>query len=187
MAGTSSLDAYQFPKPLLGFCAYGSGAGKTTLLTSLIPVLIGRGIRLSIIKHAHHKFDIDQPGKDSYRLREAGAVQTLVASNIRWALMTERHRIADKKNSEVGLAELLPEIDSDMVDLVLIEGFKQAKIDKIEIYRPSLEYPLLASDDKSIIAIATDAPLAHHLPTLNLNNPENIADFVMQWMKVSTQ
>lgn len=148
-------------------------------------MLVERGIRLSVIKHAHHQFDVDKPGKDSYRLREAGAVQTLVASNLRWALMTERNRIADRANSEIKLEELLPEIDTDMVDLVLIEGFKEARIAKIEIYRPSLDYPLLAEHDESIIAIATDVPLIHSLPTLDLNNPETIADFIAQWINIS--
>ncbi|MCB5190497.1 molybdopterin-guanine dinucleotide biosynthesis protein B [Methylobacillus arboreus] len=172
-----------FPRPILGFCAYGSGSGKTTLLTKLIPVLTARGLRLSVIKHAHHKFDVDKPGKDSYRLREAGAVQTLVASDIRWALMTERERMPYGQEP-VALAELLPQLDSNAIDLVLIEGFKQADIGKIEIHRPSLGYPLLSPADDSIIAVATDAALNQHtVPVLDLNNPESIADFIMHWMK----
>lgn len=183
-AGTSCVNTSVFPRPVLGFCAYGSGAGKTTLLTSLIPVLIARGIRLSVIKHAHHRFDVDKPGKDSYRLREAGAVQTLVASDTRWVLMTERQRMPERQDQPVTLAEVLPQLDPDTIDLVLVEGFKQSDISKIEIHRPSLNYPLLAADDSSIIAIATDSPLTDiTVPTLDLNNPDSIADFIVQWMK----
>ncbi|MGY1490177.1 molybdopterin-guanine dinucleotide biosynthesis protein B [Methylobacillus pratensis] len=173
-----------FTRPILGFCAYGSGSGKTTLLTRLIPVLTARGLRLSVIKHAHHKFDVDKPGKDSYRLREAGALQTLVGSDTRWALMTERQRIPERQSTNIELSELLPQLDDSIIDLVLVEGFKQTDIDKIEIHRPSLGYPLLAPSDNSIIAVATDAPLsAAALPTLDLNNPEAIADFIAHWMK----
>lgn len=176
-----------FPRPVLGFCAYGSGAGKTTLLTSLIPVLVGRGLRLSVIKHAHHRFDVDTPGKDSYRLREAGAVQTLVASDIRWVLMTERQRIPELQDDPVTLAEVLPRLEPATIDLVLVEGFKQADICKIEIHRSSLNYPLLAASDDSIIAVATDSPLTDAAaPTLDLNNPDSIADFIMQWMQNPT-
>lgn len=176
-----------FPRPILGFCAYGSGSGKTTLLTKLIPTLTARGLRLSVIKHAHHKFDVDKPGKDSYRLREAGAVQTLVASDIRWALMTERQRVPELAANPVNLEELLPQLDHETIDLVLVEGFKQAGISKIEIHRPSLGYPLLALDDPSIIAVATDTQLGDMTtPTLDLNNPEAIADFIEQWMKELT-
>ena len=101
--------------PLLGFCAWGSGIGKTTLLTSLIPILVLHGVRLSVIKHAHHTFDIDHPGKDSYRLREAGAVQMLLGSQNRWALITERSR-TDQGKREVGLFDLLPHLDASQVD-----------------------------------------------------------------------
>lgn len=172
-----------FPRPVLGFCAYGSGSGKTTLLTSLIPVLITRGLRISVIKHAHHKFDVDKPGKDSFRLREAGAIQTLAASDFRWALMTERQRMPEQ-TSPVSLDELLPQLDANAIDIVLVEGFKQASISKIEIHRPSLNYPLLAPTDHNIIAVATDAALPQlNIPALDLNDAESIADFVVEWMK----
>ena len=100
--------------PLLGFCAFGSGIGKTTLLTSLIPVLTARGLNLSVIKHAHHTFDIDHPGKDSYRIREAGAVQTMLGSRRRWALMTEMSRISDRED-DLRLAELLPQAEAFVI------------------------------------------------------------------------
>jgi len=167
--------------PLLGFCASGSGIGKTTLLTSLIPVLVARGIRLSVIKHAHHTFDIDHPGKDSYRIREAGAVQTMLGSRRRWALMTESSRV-DDRDDDLRLAELLPNMDTSLVDLILVEGFKQEPIPKIEIYRPSLNKPLWAEHDPYVIAVATDGPAPTKLPQLNLNDPHGIANFVQRWL-----
>ncbi|HEY0563229.1 MAG TPA: molybdopterin-guanine dinucleotide biosynthesis protein B [Methylophilus sp.] len=169
--------------PVLGICAAGSNAGKTTLITQLIPVLAQHGVRVSVIKHAHHKFDIDHPGKDSYHIREAGAVQTLIASSKRWALMTEMQR-TPQANEEANLTELIAQLTPDYADLILVEGFKQADIAKIEVHRPSLNMPLLAENDRRIIAIATDAPLA--LPQLNralamldLNNIAAIADFIL--------
>jgi molybdopterin-guanine dinucleotide biosynthesis protein B len=167
--------------PLLGICAYGSGCGKTTLLTRLIPALQNRGIRISIIKHAHHSFDIDHPGKDSYRLREAGAVQTLLGSSKRWALMTEFTH-----EREPQLEELAAQLDPAMADLVLVEGFKQARIPKIEVHRPILSHPLLAQHDPLIIAIAADAPINTPLPVLNLNDANEVAAFVQQWHKAQT-
>ena len=172
--------------PLLGFCAYGSGIGKTTLLTSLIPVLTRHGLRLSVIKHAHHTFDIDHPGKDSYRLREAGAVQMLLGSRNRWALMTELSRVRDQQPEEPGLAELLPHIDASLVDLILVEGFKNAPIPKIEIYRPDMNKPLLSKTDQYVIAVASNAHIDTALPLLDLNNPEEIATFVITWLSSQT-
>lgn len=168
--------------PLLGFCAFGSGIGKTTLLTSLIPELVAAGLRVSVIKHAHHTFDIDQPGKDSYRLRKAGAVQMLLGSKKRWALMTELANSAE----EPTLDEFLQHIDGSLVDLILVEGFKNAAIPKIEVYRPSLNKPLLAETDAHIIAIASDGAVNSHLPVLDLNNSQAIAQFLLQWLKKDT-
>lgn len=167
--------------PLLGFCASGSGIGKTTLLTNLIPILTARGLRLSVIKHAHHTFDIDHPGKDSYRIREAGAIQTMLGSRKRWALMTESWR-ADDRDDDLRLAELLPHMDTSLVDLILVEGFKQESIPKIEIYRPSLDKPLWAEHDPYVIAVATDGPAPTKLPQLDLNDPHGIANFVQAWL-----
>ena len=167
--------------PLLGFCAWGSGIGKTTLLTSLIPVLVQHGVKLSVIKHAHHSFDIDHPGKDSYRLRESGAVQMLLGSSQRWALMTELSRISPPRD-EPHLAELLPHIDTTLVDLVLVEGFKHEPIPKIEVFRPSLDKPLLAESDHHVIAVASDGPVETALPVLDLNDPQAIASFVLGWL-----
>lgn len=163
--------------PVLGIVAAGSNAGKTTLITQLIPALAKRNIRVSVIKHAHHKFDIDYPGKDSYKIREAGAVQTLIASNKRWALMTE---LACEPNLEA----LIAQIDSNYADLILVEGFRQANIPKIEVYRPSLEMPLLANSERNIIAVATDANFDIQQPLLPLNDIEHIIEFIVLHFKL---
>jgi len=166
--------------PLLGFCAYSSGIGKTTLLTSLIPILVQRGLRISVIKHAHHSFDIDHPGRDSYRLREAGAVQMLLGSRKRWALMTELSRVGSDE-PEPCLEELLKHLDATLIDLIVVEGFKHEPIPKIEVCRPSMCKLLLASDDPHVIAVAADGPVSTPLPILDLNDPVLIADFVLAW------
>lgn len=164
--------------PLLGFCAWGSGVGKTTLLANLIPILIRHGLRVSVIKHAHHTFDIDHPGKDSYRLRQAGASQMLLGSPRRWALMTE---LSGEKEPE--LQDLISHLDASLADLILVEGFKQATIPKIEVYRPSLGKPLWADQDTQVIAVAADGAVNSTLPVLDLNNAAEVADFVRHWLK----
>ena len=166
--------------PVLGFCGY-SGAGKTTLLTKLIPTLKAQGIRVSVIKHAHHAFDIDQPRKDSYRLREAGATQTLVASNQRWALMTETQNAEDEPN----LSYLLSQIDGNLADIILVEGFKHAPIPKIEIHRPSLGKPLLALQDDTVIAVASDTALNIGQTLIDLNDIDAMASFIQTWLKLN--
>ena len=168
--------------PVLGFCAHNSGVGKTTLLTQLIPALINQGLRISVVKHAHHEFDIDHQGKDSFKLRQAGAVQTMVASRQRWALMTELVRTPHAKN-EPNLAHLLAQMDSNLTDLVLAEGFKHEPIPKIEVHRSALGTPLLALDDANIIAVATDIPLAIATPQIDLNDIDAIAAFIHTWLK----
>lgn len=167
--------------PVLGICAAGSNCGKTTLLEKLIAKLNNSGIRVSVIKHAHHKFDIDHPGKDSYRIREAGAVQTLVASANRWALMTEMQRTPEPAD-EAKLEDLIATLNPDYADLILVEGFKSARIPKIEVHRPQLALPLLCLNDDAIIAVASDAELQQpvNIPVLNLNNPQQISDFILQ-------
>lgn len=167
--------------PVIGVCAAGSNAGKTTLITQLIPQLAKQGFSVSVIKHAHHQFDIDHKGKDSYQIREAGAVQTLIASNKRWALMTELAQEPD-------LADLLAKLDKRYADLVLVEGFKQAQIPKIEVHRPSLNMHLLATQDSNIVAVASDAALElTHIPVLDLNNIASIAAFIIHHLSLSTQ
>jgi molybdopterin-guanine dinucleotide biosynthesis protein B len=164
--------------PILGFCAF-SGTGKTSLLKQLLPLLKLKGLRLGIVKHAHHQFDIDQPGKDSYELRQAGATQMLVASHKRLAWVKE----LSENQPEPGLEETLQILDPDDLDLVLVEGFKQESFPKIELHRPSMGKPLLYSTMPGIIAIATDTPLTDpdiHLLQLNLNQPAEIADFIIK-------
>lgn len=140
-------------------------------------------MRVSVIKHAHHQFDIDHPGKDSYKIREAGAVQTLIASRNRWALMTEMLRAPDQAD-EADLGTLIQLINPDYADLILVEGFKNADIPKIEVYRPNLGQPALYAEDANIIAVASDTPLIletkPHLPVLDLNNTDEITNFILE-------
>lgn len=161
--------------PVLGFAAY-SGTGKTTLLTRILPVLAARHLRVGLVKHAHHEFEIDRPGKDSYRLRRAGACQVLLGSSQRWALLVE-HEVKGDKPLEFHVGHL----DLDNLDLVLVEGFKTAAIPKIEVCRPSLGNPPLFQGDPHIIAIATDDPgaLQTDLPVFALDDEETIAEFII--------
>src|SRR5579872_3153504 len=124
-----------------------SGSGKTTLLVRLLPLLIERGIRVSTVKHAHHAFDVDKPGKDSYEHRRAGATEVMVSSANRWALMHE-HRGAPEADLETLLSHMSP------VDLVIVEGFKTHAHAKLEVHRPSLGKPLLCHDDRFVVAVA---------------------------------
>lgn len=162
--------------PVIGFAAF-SGVGKTTLLKQLLPLLVQRGLRIAMIKHAHHAFDIDHPGKDSYELRRAGASQMLVASSQREALIVEK-----TEAREPGLAELIGRIDQDSADLILVEGFKHSSFPKVELYRASMSRPALYPDDADIIAVATDGelPFPTDLPVLDINTPRAMADFIMQ-------
>lgn len=150
-----------------------SGSGKTTLLVRLIPVLVGRGVSVSTMKHAHHAFDVDKPGKDSFEHRAAGAREVMVSSANRWALMHE-HR----GDGEPGSADLLDYMSP--VDLVLIEGFKRETFDKIEIHRPAVGKPLLCTDDPHIVAVASDEAMEGlPVPRLDLNDIDEIAGFVI--------
>lgn len=168
--------------PILGIVASGSNAGKTTVITQLLPALAKHNIRVSVIKHAHHKFDIDHPGKDSHSIREAGAVQTLIASDKRWALMTEMTR-TPAPPEHADLETLLSKLNPDYADLILVEGFKQAIVSKIEVYRPSLGLPLLADNDTNIIAVATDEIINCSVPQLALNEVEPLCEFIIEWMQ----
>ncbi|MDX1280794.1 bifunctional molybdopterin-guanine dinucleotide biosynthesis adaptor protein MobB/molybdopterin molybdotransferase MoeA [Shewanella colwelliana] len=173
--------------PVLGFCAY-SGTGKTTLLKKLIPELNRRGIKLAVIKHAHHNFDVDIPGKDSYEMRKAGARQVLVASHVRWALMTE-----DLVDDAPKLPHLLQQIEQEKVDIVLVEGFKKLALPKIELHRAAHGKPFIHTHDDNIQAIACcdDTELPTELKRLDINNVGQIADFVIayikQWQPSQTQ
>ncbi len=168
--------------PLLGFAAF-SGTGKTTLLEAILPKLVARGIRVAVIKHAHHDFDIDQPGKDSYRLRKAGASQMLISSRCRRALVTET------PDEEATLPHLIAQLDQTQLDLILVEGFKQLNFPKIELHRTEVGKPWLHPTDNNIIAIAANvsapAPLAENtpLPQLDINNLEQITEFVISFIQ----
>lgn len=166
----------QTPFPLVGLAA-GSGTGKTTLLLKVIPLLRARGLRVALIKRAHHTFDTDKPGKDSYELRKAGASQVLVGSDHRWALVVE-----NDAPKEPTLIDLLERLRPEALDFVIVEGFKSAPIPKIEIHRPSLGQPLLAAADPYIIAVATDVleSVQIGIPVLDLNRPEEITEFICQ-------
>ena len=163
---------------MIGFAAY-SGTGKTTLLKQVIPLLTKKGLRLAIIKHSHHDFDIDQPGKDSYELHHAGSSQTLLTSKYRSALITES---PDLKEPELNQEVL--KLDLSTIDLVLVEGFRHEKsLTRIEIHRPSLGKPFLYPEEKNIIALASDEQLDIKLPLLDINNPGEIADFIIDWIE----
>ena len=150
-----------------------SGAGKTTLITTLIPAIIARGVSVSTLKHAHHAFDVDQPGKDSYIHRSAGATEVLVASATRFALMHELRGAA-----EPSLAELLGKLAP--VDLVLIEGFKRERHPKLEIHRHANGKPLLYGDFPNVVAVASDTPLTNvSVPTVGLDDIEAIIDILL--------
>ncbi|WP_182038952.1 bifunctional molybdopterin-guanine dinucleotide biosynthesis adaptor protein MobB/molybdopterin molybdotransferase MoeA [Vibrio alginolyticus] len=163
--------------PILGFAAY-SGTGKTTLLEALLPKLTEAGLRIGMLKHAHHNFDVDKPGKDSYRLRKAGASQMLIASRNRFALMTET------PEAEAEFEYLLTRFDEDMLDVVLVEGCKNIAFPKIELHREEVGKPWLYPNDENIIAIASDsAELDSELPQMNINDLDAIAQFVLQYVQ----
>ena len=150
-----------------------SGSGKTTLMTRLLPEIVGRGYSVSTMKHAHHAFDVDKPGKDSYEHREAGATEVMVSSANRWALMHE-HR----GQPEPSAAELVKQMSP--VDLILIEGFKKEDHEKLEIHRPNVGKPLLQPDDPKIVAVASDEALEGlPVPRLDLNDIAGLADFIL--------
>ena len=154
-----------------------SGAGKTTLLTRLIPEFSGRGIAVSTIKHAHHGFDIDRPGKDSYRHREACATEVLLSCSDRWALMHER-----REEAEPTLDELISHLSP--CDLVLIEGFKQEPVPKIEVYRPENGKPPLHPERSDIVAVAADVALASEVPRFGLDDVEAMATFIINHLNL---
>lgn len=162
---------------ILGIAGY-SGSGKTTLVKALLPALTARGLDVSTVKHAHHAFDIDKPGKDSYEHRQAGARQVLISSERRWALVRE-HR----GQAEPTLAELLEKLDP--VDLVLVEGWKHGTHPKLEVHRPAAGTPLLAAGDPHILAVASDATALPDIsvPLLPLNDIDAVADFVADYAR----
>ncbi len=158
-----------------------SGSGKTTLVVKLLPELIGRGLRVSTMKHTHHNFDMDKPGKDSYQHRLAGAEEVLVTSSKRWALL---HELRGDKEPEIDnlIAIMTP------VDLLLIEGFKSYPHKKMEVFRPSVGKPLLCVDDPSVVAVASDGPLpqaaAAGVPVFDLEDVAGVADFIVDFCRL---
>ncbi|ENM3787810.1 bifunctional molybdopterin-guanine dinucleotide biosynthesis adaptor protein MobB/molybdopterin molybdotransferase MoeA [Vibrio cholerae] len=171
--------AHQNPQrpnlPLLGFAAY-SGTGKTTLLEALLPKLTAAGLRIGLLKHAHHDFDVDKPGKDSYRLRKAGASQMLIASRNRHALMTET------PDAEAEFDYLLTRFDAEKLDVILVEGCKNIAFPKIELHRAEVGKPWLYPHDENIMAIAADETVATALPQMHINDLDAIADFVLDYV-----
>jgi len=161
---------------VFGIAGY-SGSGKTTLIEKLIPQLTARGLKVSVIKHAHHGFDIDRPGKDSYRQREAGASEVLLACNARWALM---HEIRDA--AEPTLQQLLARLSP--CDLVLIEGFKQEPVPKLEVFRAANGKPPLFPERADIVAIASDDDVDSALPQLPIDDAAAIARFVLNYLEI---
>lgn len=150
-----------------------SGSGKTTLITRLLPELTSQGLSVSTLKHAHHSFDLDQPGKDSWRHRAAGAGEVMISSANRWALIHE-HRGAPEARFDELVQRMTP------VDLLLVEGFKDVPFAKLEVHRPALGKPLLCRDNPDIVAVASDRPLAGlDLPLLGLDDVGAIARFIL--------
>ena len=160
--------------PLLGFAA-ASGTGKTTLLTQVIPLLKNSYLRVGVIKHSHHDFEIDHEGKDSFRLRHAGATPMIIVSKHRRVMISEVPSLQDPTlNEQVAL------FSSDDTDLILVEGFHHEPFAKIELHRADLNQPFLHLNDARIIAIASDTHLDTHFPQLNLNQPAEIAAFIIK-------
>jgi molybdopterin-guanine dinucleotide biosynthesis adapter protein len=166
--------------PVVGFVAP-SGSGKTTLVRRVLPLLVSKGLRVGYLKHAHHGFDLDVPDKDSYEVRAAGAVQTLLASDERWALQAEQA----VKGRDPDLAEMLAHFDASGLDLILVEGFKHAAYPKIEICRSALARPPLYPVDPDILAVVSDVPLdkgARPQP-LSIDDPQAVADFICDCLR----
>ncbi len=160
-----------------GFAGW-SGSGKTTLIEKLIPLFAKRGLRVSLLKHAHHSFDVDHPGKDSYRHRQAGATEVLVTSSRRWVLMHEL-RGGKEPSFEEQVRHLSP------CDLLIVEGFKYAPIAKLEVWRAETGEALLHPHDPHIVAVASDAQVETKLPLLDLNDPPAVAAFIIAHQKLA--
>lgn len=160
---------------VFGFAGY-SGSGKTTLIENVVPRMVMAGLKVSLIKHAHHGFDIDRPGKDSYRHREAGCTQVLLTSDQRWALMHELRGAPEPQLADQ-LALLAP------CDLVLVEGYKASPIPKLEVHRPAHGQPPMYPENASIVAVASDERIDTRLPLLDINDYDGIAEFVLRFLE----
>ena len=159
---------------VFGLAGY-SGAGKTTLIEALIPRFAARGISVSLIKHTHHDFDVDRPGKDSYRHRQAGASEVMLVCDTRWAILHE-----SRGEPEPSFAEQLARLSP--CDLVLVEGFKYSPIPKLEVHRPALGKPYLWPENADVIAVASDVALDIPKPLLDLNDCDTIANFILEYV-----
>ncbi len=170
-------------KNLIGFAAY-SGTGKTTLIKEIVEILKKSNYRVSVIKHAHHNFDIDHPGKDSYEIRKSGAENMLISSQKRYALIHENDH-----NEELCLSDLIKVFDNLKHDIILVEGFKAESFPKIELYRKEVSNNrgLLSQEDQNIIAVATEngTKLNINLPILDINKPQDIASFIVNFLNIS--
>jgi molybdopterin-guanine dinucleotide biosynthesis protein B len=172
--GSRTPAKYEVRMKIFGLAGW-SGSGKTTLMVKLLPELVGRGLSVSTVKHAHHNFEIDRPGKDSFEHREAGATEVMVSGGRRWALM---HEIREKPEPKA--VDLVRHMTP--VDLILIEGFKRDDHPKLEVYREATGKPLLCRDDPKIVAVASDREIADlGIPRLDLNDVRAIADFVVDY------
>lgn len=167
----------QFPLPLLGFAAY-SGTGKTTLLEQLLPLLVKQGLRVALVKHSHHDIELDQPTKDSYRLRKAGASQLVLAGTTRSICFHEYEEAHDSQ-----LVEQLMLLNTEMLDLVLVEGYRDQPFAKIELSRSALNKPLIYPTDNNIIAIVCDQPIQPcHLPLFNFTQHNALVNFILKYV-----
>ena len=161
--------------PVIGFSAY-SGTGKTTLIKLVIPLLKSRGLKIAVIKHAHHHFDLDRPGKDSYELRKAGAAHTIICTTTRMAAISE----FANPDEEPSLQQIVDTLNTGKFDILLVEGYKHLAFDKIELHRAAMKKPYLYPEDPNIIALASDGASseAFAIPVLDINNPQQIAEFI---------
>ncbi len=161
--------------PVIGFSAY-SRTGKTTLIKHVIPLLKSRGLKIAVIKHAHHHFDLDQPGKDSYELRKAGAAHTIICTTTRMAAISE----FANPDEEPSLQQIVDTLETGKFDILLVEGYKHLAFAKIELHRTAMKKPYLYPEDPNIIALACDAssPDALAIPMLDINSPQQIAEFI---------
>tara|TARA_Y100001935_G_scaffold190044_1_gene158286 strand:- start:3462 stop:3980 length:519 start_codon:yes stop_codon:yes gene_type:complete len=167
-------------KKIIGFAAF-SGTGKTTLIKKIVSILSKKKYTVSVIKHAHHNFDLDQPGKDSYEIRKSGAENILISSEKRWALIHE-----NKNNQELSLEDLLNILGNIDSDIILVEGFKKENFPKIELYREEIGKDILFYNDKNIVAFATDVDIniEQNIEKLDINDPQQIVDYIIKFLSL---
>ena len=167
-------------KKIIGFAAF-SGTGKTTLIKKIVSILSEKKYTVSVIKHAHHNFDLDQPGKDSYEIRKSGAENILISSEKRWALIHE-----NKNNKELTLKDLLNILGNIDSDIILVEGFKKENFPKIELYRKEIGKDILFYNDKNIVAFATDVDIniEQNIEKLDINDPQQIVDYIIKFLSI---